>query len=84
MLLWNKVPLYNNKENDFMFIQFLLIDIFGGEKLGNGDISDGEKLLFIKELLAIRVKDDVVRLNCFDKYAIRIMEQFKMKTESDK
>lgn len=67
-----------------MFVQFLMIDVFGGEQLSKGDISGGQKLQFIKELLDIRVKNDVSRLNKFDAYATRIMQQFKAKSELDK
>lgn len=85
LLLWNRMPLYNNKENDFMFVQFLLIDIFGGKKLSKCDLSDEKvKLCFARELLAIRVKDDLSRLGNFEKYAERIMKQFKDKADLDK
>ncbi|XP_055308214.1 uncharacterized protein LOC129572297 [Sitodiplosis mosellana] len=85
LLLWNRMPLYNNKENDFMFVQFMLIDVFGGVQLSTCDLSAHQtKLRFVKELLAIRVKDDVLRMKNFDAYATRIMQQFKEKSELDK
>lgn len=68
-----------------MFVQFLLIDVFGGVQLSTCDLSAHQtKLRFVKDLLAIRVKDDVSRLNRFDSYATRIMQQFKEKSELDK
>lgn len=84
LLLWNTSPMYTTAENDFMFVQFLLIDMFGGNKLSDGDFDDEkEKVAFAKELFAIRVKDDVKRLNMFEKYVRAVAKQFRDKIKSN-
>lgn len=58
--------------------------MFGGTKLSDGDFhEEKEKVAFAKELFAIRVQDDVLRLSRFDKYAEAVAKQFQDKIKSN-
>lgn len=82
LLLWNTANEYANADHDFMFTQFLLIDVFGGEKLAGNDL-DKNKLRFIKELLNIRVKEDSNRSSKFESFVNTVIKQFDNKRRSE-
>lgn len=82
LALWNATDEFKATKNDFMFIQFLLIDIFGGDKLANREI-DPTKLEFVKEVFSFRANDDQDRLSIFEEHVTTITQQFGAKNETD-
>lgn len=82
LLLWNSSDEYSNEDNDFMFTQFLLIDIFGAENLAAMNLEE-TKLKFIKELFIIRVKDNMERASRFNQYIENVSKLFKAKVAAE-
>lgn len=73
--LWNSADPWKNQDNDFLFVHFLLIDIFGGKTLALKRLDD-EKLAFVKEVFAYRVKNDEGRLASFESLRDQVADQF--------
>lgn len=65
-----------------MFIQFLLIDVFGGDKLGRNDVDD-DKLSFVKELFAYRANYEEKRISIFKTHVSTIVRQFVEKMSAE-
>lgn len=80
--LWNSTDPSNNKDNDFLFVQFLLIEIFGGKSLALKQLDD-EKLQFVNEVFAYRVKNDECRLADFQNLVDKVTDQLCNKMLSD-
>lgn len=80
LILWNTMESYQNEHSDFIFLQFLLIDIFGGEILATGFL-DERKLQFVDELFSIRVKSDQARKSMFKAHVTNLVQQFVDKNE---
>lgn len=76
--LWNSTAPSNNGDNDFLFVQFLLIDQFGGQALAHKQL-DGKILQFVKEVFAYRVKDDGRRLASFENIVDKVTDQLSNK-----
>lgn len=76
--LWNSTDPWNNADNDFLFVQFLLIDVFGGQALAHKQLNDG-KLQFVKEIFAYRVKDNERRLTSFQCIVDKVTDQLSNK-----
>lgn len=82
LLLWNTDDNYNKADFDFMFLQFLLIGVFGGAKIAAGDM-DEEKLSFVEKTFKFRVKDNVERCSHFNSYVTTIKNQSIRKVNAD-
>lgn len=81
--LWNSTEPCKNEDNDFLFLQFLLIDIFGGQTLALKHLDD-TKMQFIEEIFAYRVKNDERRLASFQNLVDKVTDQLSHKLmESD-
>lgn len=78
LILWNSSNDYIGEKFDFLFAQFLLIDIFGGEALADGNL-DANKMQFVKELFRIRVKNDEDRNTKLAGIIEQVRHQFKVK-----
>lgn len=78
--LWNSSDAFNGKDHDFMFIQFLLIDIFGGEALA-AKAMDDNKLGFVEEVFAYRVKNCENRMASFKNHVDKVTDQFFSKLQ---
>lgn len=73
--LWNSTDPFKNEEGDFMFIQFLLIDVFGGETLAKKAL-DEHKIRFVEEVFMYRVKYCDKRLASFKIHVDKVCDQF--------
>lgn len=80
LILWNISC--NNENFDFTWIQFVLIDVFGGKALADR-IYDQEQMDFVKEIFSHRVKSDAARNSKFVDHVNQICVQFKEKREKD-
>lgn len=76
--LWNSTDPLNKEDSDFLFVQFLSIEIFGGRTLALRQLDD-QKLNFVKEIFAYRVKNDERRLTSFKGHVDKITEQLSNK-----
>lgn len=70
LLKWNKTEAFNVTLFDSLFVNFMLIEIFGTEALKTGSL-DEKKLDFMEQIYENRVKDDEVRKRKFRDYVIR-------------
>lgn len=75
--MWNMD--WNNKEHDFLFVQFLLIEIFGGGRTLALKQLDDQKLRFINDIFTYRVKNDGNRLTTFEDLVNKVIDQFSKK-----
>lgn len=75
LCLWNSNEEYLQGSNDFLFVQFLLIDIFGGAALAKDDL-DEIKLKFVQEIFEIRVNYDNSRTSKLNEYMQTVKKQF--------
>lgn len=82
LLLWNTSESYMGADNDFLFVQFLLIDIFGGDALIDGNL-DAQKVKFVKEVFENRVKFDKTRSSKLNGFMQTIREQFIIKKRNN-
>lgn len=83
LLLWNTDENYNKNDFDFMFLQFLLIGVFGGAKIATGDMDKG-KVQFAKDVFEFRVDYNTDRCSQFDPFITTIKDQFVRKVKADK
>lgn len=58
-----------------MFVQFLLIGVFGAEKIA-GDILEPKKLQFVEEVFQFRVHYNPTRYSNFNSFIDTIKKQF--------
>lgn len=79
--LWNSNEVYMRQEHDFLFLQFLLIDVFGGDALAEDALNE-MKLHFVKELFEFRVGSDTNRTSQFEHIVDTIKKQFNDKKRS--
>lgn len=75
LCLWNSNEEYLQESNDFLFVQFLLIDIFGGAALAKDGL-DEIKLKFVQEIFEIRVNYDNNRTSKLNEYMQTVKKQF--------
>lgn len=80
LLLWNTTEQYKYADFDFMFLQFLLIGVFGGETLATGNL-DVPKFQFVRNIFELRVDSDKERSEKFDWIVEKVSDQFKRKYE---
>lgn len=64
-----------------MFLQFLLIGVFGGETLANSCL-DVPKLQFLRDIFVHRVDSTNERSEKFDSIVEKVSEQFKKNHEN--
>lgn len=63
-----------------MFLQFLLIGVFGGETLATSSL-DVLKFQFVRNIFELRVDSDKERFEKFDSIVEKVSDQFKRKHE---
>lgn len=80
LLLWNTNDQYKNTDHDFMFVQFLMIGVFGGETLAKGDFEEA-KMQFVRDVFDHRVGFDQERICQFNETVTKITDQFKRKID---
>lgn len=80
--LWNTNQSFKKADHDFMFIQFILIAVFGGDNLAKGSC-DEQKVAFVRNIFAFRVNDNQDRCNKFDTHFKTVRQQFKDKLREE-
>lgn len=81
--MWNSTEPWKNEDNDFLFVQLLLVEIFGdGKTLALRQLDD-HKLGFVKEVFTYRIKNDERRLASFEDLVKKVTEQFSNKMMAD-
>lgn len=71
LLLWNTDDTYKTENHDFVFVQFLLVAVYGLKKIECDDM-EINKMNFIRNIFNYRVKMEASRYSRFTSYVLNV------------